>query len=169
MISSINEKRFFSQKVRIKKKYTNRKIKLYHFFHQRTNLYPENVIVLKNFIFYFVKNADYFKAKRFLKSLRMELQEKILIIRAENTLIRLIISFFPDTYIHDITLDNGLEKNVNNKKNIITLLFIFYKDRGIAIGRSGGYINVVNEIFEKYIFFEDYSTPIEIKCDFINL
>jgi transcription antitermination factor NusA-like protein len=99
----------------------------------------------------------------------MELQEKILIIRAENTLIRLIISFFPDTYIHDIRLDNGLEKNANNDKKTITLLFIFYKDRGIAIGRSGGYINVVNEIFEKYIFFKDYDTPIEIKCDFINL
>ena len=164
MITTINEKHFLTQKVIMKKKYTNKEIKLYHFFHEKTYIYPCHVISHRNFVFFFVKNSDYFKAKKLRNSLRKGSHYKILIIRAENTLIRLLFGLFPDTYIHDITIDSN-----STNKIVITLFFIFYKDRGIAIGRGGEYIIAVNEIFEKYIILKDFDIPIQIQCHFRKL
>jgi len=163
MITTVDEKHFLTQKVTIKKKYSNKEIKLHHFFYHKTNLYPENVLVRKGFVFLFVKTTEYFKSKKFLKSIRKELNDKVIIIRNEKTLIKLILGFFPDTYVHEITLDKDC-----NGKIFVNLYFIFYEDRGIAIGRRGEYINLVNEIFEKDIELE-YDDDIEIRCKFFKL
>lgn len=163
MITTIDEKHFFNQKIKIKKKYTNKEIKLHHFFKYKTNLYPEYVLIRKGFVFFFVKTIEYFKSKKFLKSMRKELKDKVIIIRAEKTLIKLILSFFPDTYVHEITLDKDCTGKI-----IVNLYFIFYKDRGIAIGRRGEYIKLVNEIFKNDIELE-YDDDIEIRCHFCEL
>ncbi|TFG24297.1 MAG: hypothetical protein EU529_04790 [Promethearchaeota archaeon] len=166
MDSLLEEKSFLTQKVKIKKKYSNKEIQLHHFFHQKTKIFPENVIIHNQFIFFFVKSEDYFKAKRLLKNLRTQLiDKKILIIRSETTLIKLLFSFFPDTYIHDITL--SIVENTG--KRLVKIIFLFYEDRGIAVGRSGDYINLVNKIFENYITLEKFNTSIEIKCEIIEL
>ena len=90
-------------------------------------------------------------------------KQKVLIIKSESTLIRLLFSLFPDTYIHDIIVD------IKNGTRLITILFYFFEDRGIAIGRNGTYIKIINRIFDEYVYLENYNTPIEIKCDAINL
>ena len=172
MYSSLEEELFFSQKVIIQKKYTNLELKLLHFFHEKTKIYAENIIIIKNFILFFVRNDIYFKAKVFLSSLRKQFNsKKILIIRVENTLITLLFSFFPDPYINNVKL----EINKKTGENLINLSFISFEERGIAIGRSGEYIKAVNEIFknnvsfEKYATFEKYKIPLKIKCEFIPL
>ena len=167
MNSSLEENSFLSQKVRIKKKFFNKEINLYHFFHHITKIYPVNIIVSNEFIFFLVKNEDYFNVKRFLTKLRALLKEKkIIVIRSETTLIKLLFSFFPDTYIHDIALHI-----VESKAEIlITIYFILYEDRGIAVGRGGKYIKVINYIFENYVILEEFDkNPIKISCEIINL
>lgn len=156
---------FFSQKITIKKKYSNRELKLHQYFYHITNIYPENIIQLKKFIFFFVNNENYFKAIIFLNYIRKQLWKKVLIIRAEDTLIKLLFGLFPDPYIHDIKV----EMNIYSGKKIVNVCFLSFEERGIAIGRSGDYIKAVNEIFEKYIIFENSGIPIKIKCELINL
>jgi len=112
-----------------------------------------------------VKNQDYFKAKLHLGSFRRNLGSKVLIIRAEKTLIRLLFGFFPDLYIHDIVSRiNKYTGTIN-----VTIYFISFEERGIAIGRNGEYIKAVNNIFEKYITFEKDIDSIKIKCEFFRL
>ena len=159
------DKTFFSQIIKIKKKYSNLEFNLHQYFYKKTKLHPENIIVLNQFIFFFIKNEDYFKAKLFLNSIRKQLEKKILLIRAENNLIKLLFGFFPDPYIHDIKIE------INEKKiKTITICFISFEERGIAIGRSGDYIKAVNEIFEKYIIFEKKEIPFsKIKCELVKI
>jgi len=165
VITTIDEKHFLNQKIKMKKKYTNEEIKLYHFFNYKTNLYPENVLIRKGFVFFFVKTTEYFKSKKYLKSMRNELKDKVIIIRAEKTLIKLILGFFPDTYVHEIILDRDCTGKI-----FVNLHFIFYEDRGIAIGRRGEYIKVVNEIFKKDIILEyDDDDDFEIRCNYREL
>ena len=89
----------------------------------------------------------------------------VILIRAENNLIKLLFGFFPDPYIHDIKIE------INEKKiKTITICFISFEERGIAIGRSGDYIKAVNEIFEKYIVLEKKEIPFsKIKCELVSL
>ena len=150
---------FLSQKIGIKKKYTNKELKLYQYFHKKTKFFPEYVIVLNQFIFIFVNNDIYFEAKLYLNSIRKQLEKKVVMIRAEDTLIKLLFSFFPDPHIHDI--------KINGKT--ITICFLSFEERGIAIGRRGAYIKAVNEIFEKYIIYEKKALPVKLKCKLINL
>jgi len=167
MFGSLEEDSFLSQKVRIKKKFFNEEINLYHFFHHITKIYPVNIIVCDEFIFFFVKNEDYFNIKRFLIKIRAKLKnKKILFIRSETTLIKLLFSFFPDTYIHDIAI-HIVESTA---EILITIYFLLYEDRGIAVGRGGKYIKVINQIFEDYVVLEKfYKNPIKISCDTIHL
>ena len=167
MFGSLEEDSFLSQKVRIKKKFFNEEINLYHFFHHITKIYPVNIIVCNEFIFFLVKNEDFFNVKIFLTKLRALLKDKkILVIRSETTLIKLLFSFFPDTYIHDIAL-HIVESTA---EILITIYFIIYEDRGIAVGRGGKYIKVINYIFENYIVLEESDkNPIKISCDIVNL
>jgi len=165
MISYIQVKSFLTQKLTIKKKFSNHEIKLYHFFRNNTRVNPDNVIFISPYIFFFISSEDYFKAKRLLKKIRTKLiNKKVLIIKSESTLIRLLFSLFPDTYIHDIIVDTN-----QSGTRVITILFYFYEDRGIAIGRNGTYIKIINRIFDEYVYLENYNTPIELKCDAINL
>ena len=158
---------FLSQKIRIKKKYTNKELNLYQYFHNKTKFIPEYVVVLNQFIFIFVNNAIYFEAKLYLNSIRKQLEKKVVMIRAENTLIKLLFSFFPDPYIHDIIIEINEE---NGKKfKTITIYFLSFEERGIAIGRNGVYIKAVNQIFEKYIIYEKKDIPITLKCKLIKL
>ena len=158
---------FLSQKIRIKKKYNNKELKLYQYFYKKTKFFPEYIVVLNQFIFIFVNNAIYFEAKLYLNSIRKQLEKKVVMIRAENTLIKLLFSFFPDPYIHDIKI----EINEENGKKIKTIIiyFLSFEERGIAIGRRGAYIKAVNEIFEKYIIYEKKALPINLKCKLIKL
>ena len=108
-----------------------------------------------------MKNENYFDSKPFLDSMRREIKgKKILIIRAEKILINLLFSLFPDLYIHNI----ALELNDSSGRQEISLYFLSYKERGIAIGRGAEYIKSVNNLFANHIKFENESKPIEIKC-----
>jgi hypothetical protein len=149
----------------MKRRYRNDELKYYRFFFQKFKVKPENIIIVGNFVFFFVNGSDFFKVKAHLGSLRRNLGSKVLIIRAEKTLITLLFSFFPDLYIHDIVSSmNKYKGNIN-----ITIYFISFKERGIAIGRKGEYIKAVNEIFKKYIIFEEDIDSIKIKCEFFRL
>ena len=136
---------------------------LHNFFHGITGLYPVNILIRKGFVFFFVKTTEYFKSKKFLKPMRAKSNNKVIIIRAEKTLIKLILGFFPDTYVHEITLDLH-----STGKIIVNLHYIFYEDRGIAIGRGGEYIKLVNEIFKKDVELE-YDYDFEIRCIYREL
>ena len=164
MISSFKVKTFLTQKLTIKKKFSNQEIKLYQFFFRITEIYPDNVLFLPPYIFFFIEPEYYFKAKRFLKSIRTKLlNKKVMIINSESTLLRLLFSLFPDTYIHDIIV------NINeNETRVITIIFYFYEDRGIAVGRKGNYIKVINQMFDNFINLEKNDMPLKIKCEIAN-
>lgn len=164
MLSSLTDEYFLYQKVKFKKKFSNKELKLMKFFYIRTKIHLDNVISLNNFIFFFVKGRDYFKAKLYRNSFRKSLERKTLIIRAERILIKLLFGFFPDPYIHDIKLING-----QSGSKTVTVYFLSFKDRGIAIGRKGDYIKTINEIFEKFVILDDVVIPIKIKCEMIYL
>ena len=158
---------FLSQKIGIKKKYTNKELKLYQYFYKKTKFFPEYIVVLNHFIFFFVNNNIYFEAKSYLNSIRKQLEKKVIMIRAENTLIKLLFGFFPDPYIHDIKIEIN---DINGKKiKTITICFLSFEERGIAIGRRGNYINAVNKLFKNYVIFKNQNIPIEIKCELIDL
>ncbi|HEY0090043.1 MAG TPA: hypothetical protein VGB37_14450, partial [Candidatus Lokiarchaeia archaeon] len=131
----------------------------------KTKIYAENVIVIKNFIFFFVHNEDYFEAKFALNFIRKELSKKIIIVGAEKSLIKLLFNLFPDLYIHDIKVECDLYSN----ERIVYVYFLSFEDRGIAVGRRGDYIKAINEIFKKYVIFENAEVPIKIKCELIQM
>ena len=162
--SSSTDEYFLYQKVKLKKKFSNKELIFLQYFYKKTKIFPENVIITEHFIFFFVRGRDYFKARLFRATFRKNLERKILIIRAEKVLIKLLFGFFPDPYIHDLKLVN----EQNDSKTVI-VYFLSFKDRGIAIGRKGEYIKAINEIFEKFVILEDVETPIKIKCENIYL
>jgi len=146
------------------KKYSNYELKLREYFYEKTQgIYPEFIVVIKQFIFFFVKKEHYFSTKVNLDSMRRELtNKKILIIRIESILINMLFSFFPDLNIDTIKIELDCESS----KREISVYFLFFKERGIAIGRNGDYIRAVNEIFEKYVIFGNRNSPIKVKCKF---
>lgn len=160
---------FFSQIINIKKLFFNTELRLLKFFYEITNSFPVSVICIKEFIFFFVKSGDYFVAKSYLRKLRHLLKsKKILIIREEPTLIRLIFSFFDDTYIHNVMLIES------PTRDIIKVLFLFDKDRAVAVGNDGSYIKAVNYIFRNYItlnypFNKIESYPLELRCNLTSV
>ncbi len=163
MLTTIDEKLFLNQRVTINKIYYNEHVTLYNFFCDETKLYPESILIRRGYVFFFVKTTEYFQSKKFLKPMRAKSNNKVIIIRAEKTLIKLILGFFPDTYVHEITLDID-----RTGKIIVNLHYIFYEDRGIAIGRGGEYIKLVNEIFKKDVELE-YDYDFEIRCIYCEL
>jgi len=57
---------------------------------------------------------------------------------------------------------------------LIDVIFLFDKDRAVAVGIEGGYIKAVNYIFRNYIscdnFFNKFKKdPVEIRCTKTNL
>ncbi len=164
MLNTYKVKSFLTQKVNIKTKYSKDERDLYLFFNKITHVYPDKVILMPPYVFFFAKNENYYKGKRKLHTIRKQLvNKKVMIVKTEATLIRLLFSLFPDTYIHDVIVDIK-----EDGTRLITILFYFYEDRGIAIGRKGTYIKAINRIFDECIYLETNSTPIEIKCQAIN-
>ncbi len=146
------------------KKFSNYELKLREYFYQKTaGIYPEFIVVINQFIFFFVRKENYFSSKMHLNSIRREFtMRKVLIIRVEKILINLLFSFFPDLNIDNIKIEAD---NASGKRKI-SVYFLFFEERGIAIGRNGDYIRAVNEIFKKYIVFENRNLPLEVKCKF---
>jgi len=164
MFYTIADDLIFYQLVSFKKKYTNFELKLREYFFEKTQgIYPEFVVVIRQFIFFFVKKQHYFSSKVYLGSMRRELgNRKIIIIRIEKTLINILFSFFPDLNIENIKIEFGKQSS----KREISIYFLFFEERGIAIGRNGDYIRVVNEIFENYVVFENQNAPLIVRCKF---
>jgi len=171
MYSLIEDYLFLWQLINIKKKFSNRELKLTKFFFNTTNIFPVNVIVREKYIFFFVNNQDFFLAKNFIYKLRKLLQnKKVLIIREELSLGRLLFSLFQDTYIHDIQLDH----TGGSSKKIMKIMFLVDRDRAIAIGNDGNYIKTINFMFEYYIDFKYYDNkvikiPLEIRCELAKI
>ncbi|MHA2180133.1 MAG: hypothetical protein ACXAAH_01780 [Promethearchaeota archaeon] len=162
MFYTISDDLILYQIIAYNKKYSNLEIKLYNYFHAKTGgIYPELIVVIRNFIFFFVKNKYYFTSKLHLDSMRRGMKsKKILIIRTESVLINLLFSLFPDLYIHDV----ALELDDTSSQREISLYFLTYKERGIAIGRGGDYIKSVNELFKSFIRFNNKNEPLDIRC-----
>ncbi len=162
MFYTIADDLIFYQILSFVKKYQNFELKLRDYFYSRTDgIYPEFIVVINQFIFFFVKKKNYFNSKMHLNAMRREItQRKILIIRVERILLNLLFSFFPDLNIDTIKIES------NNKSGIreISIYFLFRNERGIAIGRNGDYIKAVNEIFKKYVVFENRNSPLQVKC-----
>ncbi|MFX0029313.1 MAG: hypothetical protein ACFE8B_08895 [Candidatus Hermodarchaeota archaeon] len=153
---------YFYQMLSFVRKYSNFELKLSHYFYNKTKgIFPEFIVVINKFIFFFVKKDRYFTSKIYLDSMRREIApKKVLIIRVDNIFINLLFSFFPDLYIHDIRIEN----DDSSGEREISLYFLNYRDRGIAIGRKGEYIKCLNELCRNYIILENKITLLEIKC-----
>jgi len=162
MFYTIADDLIFYQLLSYNKKYSNFEIKLHNYFHTKTGgIYPDFIIIIKQFIFFFVKNELYFTSKRYLDSMRRGIKErKLVIIRDESVLVNLLISLFPDVYIHNIALE--LDEISNQRE--ISLYFLTFKERGIAIGRGGEYIKSINELFKRFIRFCNKEKAITITC-----
>jgi len=160
---------FFCQIVNVRKHFFNTELKLSKFFFEITKIFPVCLIRNDNFLFFFVKPGDFLTAKLYLRKLRYLLKnKKILIIREESTLIRLVFSFFEDVYIHNVMLIES------PTVDIIDVLFLFKKDRAVAVGIDGGYIKAVNYIFRNYISFnypfnKIESYPVELRCSLTTI
>lgn len=169
MYSSLAENLFFSQVISIRKKFSNTELKFLKLFFEKTNIFPVSVILVDKFVFFFVKSGDYFTAKPYLKKLRHIIKSrKLLVIRIETTLIKLIFSFFDDIYIHNVRM------NENPKRNIIDVLFLSYKDRAVAVGKEGKYIKTINYLFKNYISLKNpvkkpESIPLELSCSLTSM
>ena len=146
---------FYSMELNIKRIFSNLELDLFRLFHKKVRIHPVTIIVQRGFLFFFVKNEDYFKAKSRIKFVRNYLpNKKLLVIRLEKTIVKLIFGFFPDVYIDDIIFE------IDNKTADINMIVIVLtdEDRKIAIGAKGSYIKAVNEVFDNYIF------PVKIIC-----
>ena len=137
-------------------------MRYFSYFGKITHKLPVSIIIRDNFLFFIVKNEDYFIARANVKKIRYRLKNyKVLVIREEITLLRQIISFFPDIYIHDIQLD----RDFMSKNMVITLFFIFDLDHGIAVGNNGRYIKTINFIFNNAVDCQLNSKfNIKIRC-----
>jgi len=157
----------FYQKLRLKKIFSNKELLLFHFFQEITQVFPQNLIIMNEFVFFFLNNENYFYATSKLPYLRKKFRcRKIVIVREEDVLVNLVYGFFPDPYIHTVKI----ERNFNSGKTEVIIGFLSYKDRGIAVGCKGNYIKAVNEIFERYvIFIDNEGFRARIKCDVVKL
>ncbi len=166
MLYTILDDLIYYQIIHFRKRFFNKELLLFKYFHERTKVYPQNVIIIGKFVFFFVRNEYYFKANKNLKYIRRQFQDKkLIIIRAENTLIKLLIGFFPDLYIHNI----AIEMNVFTGKKYIVVGVLSYRERAIAIGCNGDYIKAVNRLLESFVIFENNGTPIKIVCKVVSL
>jgi len=157
----------FYQKLTVNKKFSNKELLLFHFFYDSTKIFPRNVILVKDIVFFFIDNEKYFEAKLKLPYLRKRFQSRrIILVREEIVLANLVFGFFPDPYIHTIRI----ERNSRTGQIIIIVGFLSYEERGIAVGCNGDYIKAINRIFESYVKFADYQGfQVKIKCEVVSL
>jgi len=153
MLYTILEDLVFYQVLSFIRKYSNFELKLYDFFFKKTNIHPKCVIVINQFAF-FIVNKDlitYNEVKKHLYYLRRNLCKKVAIIKEQSTLILLLYSLFPDLFIYNIKIE---ATNFSNER-LISIKFLSYQDRAIAVGRNGEYIKAVNHLLEKHIIFQN--------------
>ncbi|MDX1797089.1 MAG: hypothetical protein R3255_00430 [Candidatus Lokiarchaeia archaeon] len=151
-------------------KYSNFELKLHNYFYYKTHVNPSYIILINiegnDFIFFFVKQDEYFQAKTFLNSIRNNIKhKKVMIIRFDNILINLIFNLFPDLCIDDIEIE------INKLKGKYEVSIYFLRELNIyhiAVGERGSYIKAVNELMEKYFTFNNCYTPLTIKCRVTN-
>ncbi|MFX0024286.1 MAG: hypothetical protein ACFE9S_18310 [Candidatus Hermodarchaeota archaeon] len=151
-------------------KYSNYELKLYNYFHNKTQINPISIILINaediDFIFFFVKHDGYFQARTFLNSIRNNIKhKKVMIIRFDNILLNLIFNLFPDLCIDDI------EVEINKVKGKYEVSICFLRELNIyhiAVGDRGCYIKAVNELIDKYVTFNNCHTPLTIKCRATN-
>jgi predicted RNA-binding protein YlqC (UPF0109 family) len=160
MLNKTSEKSIFQRPITFMKRFSNLEIKLCRYFYDKTEIFPENVIILDNIIFFLVKSQHFFSASKYVSDIRKEIpNKKLLIIRKEESLILQIFSLFPDLYIHDVQI-----KSIEAKKFTVSVYILTFKDRGIAIGRRGEYIKAVNELFKRWIKINNCNKNCEIEC-----
>lgn len=147
-------------------KYSNYELKLHRYFYDKTQVDPSYIILIKiedfDFIFFFVKQDEYFHAKTFLNSIRNNIRaKKVMIIRFDNILINLIFNLFPDLCIDDIKIEtNKLEGKYEVSICFLKDLNIYH----IAVGERGCYIKAVNKLIDKHVVFNNCYTPLIFKC-----
>lgn len=147
-------------------KYSNYELKLHNFFFNKTEIDPRYIILIKiediDFIFFFVKQTQYFLARTYLNSIRNNIKnKKIMIIGIDETLINLLFNLFPDLYIDDVKIE------LNNLKGKYEISLCFLNELNnyhIAVGDRGCYIKAVNELMRKHITFNDDKISLTIKC-----
>ncbi|MFX1417481.1 MAG: hypothetical protein ACFE9N_01030 [Promethearchaeota archaeon] len=147
-------------------KYSNYELKLHNYFYNKTQIDPSYIILIKSedvdFIFFFIKQDQYFQAKSYLNSMRNNIKhKKVMIIRLDNILINLIFNLFPDLCIDDIEIE------INKTKGKYEVSICFLRELNIyhiAVGERGCYIKAVNKLMDKHIIFENSQTPLTIKC-----
>ena len=147
-------------------KYSNYELKLHKYFFNKTQIDPSYIILIKiehiDFIFFFVKQNQYFQARVYLNSIRSNIKnKKVIIIGRDQTLINLLFNLFPDLYIDDIRVQ------INNGKEKYEIFICFLKDLNtyhIAVGEHGCYIKAINELMNRHIIFDNNRTPLTIKC-----
>ena len=89
------EQHFLHQRIILKKHFSNREMLLYDHFYETTKIYPKNLIVIQNYVFFFIDGENYFRAQDFLFFIRKSMVNKIiLIVREEETLIKLLFNLF---------------------------------------------------------------------------
>ena len=147
-------------------KYSNYELKLHKYFFNKTQIDPSYIILIKiehiDFIFFFVKQNQYFKARTYLNSLRNNIKnKKIMIIGIDETLINLLFNLFPDLYIDDVKIELN---NIKEKYEISLCFLNELNTYHIAVGESGCYIKAVNELMRKHIALNDDKIPLTIKC-----
>ena len=157
----------FYQKLTIKKKFSNEELLLCSLFLEITKVFPQNVIIVNDFVIFFLKNENYFSAQSKLPYLRKKFHHrKIVLVREEDVLVNLVYGFFPDPYIHTVII----EKNLHTGKTDVMVGFLSYEERGIAVGCNGDYIKAVNEIFERYVIFvNNKKFRVRIKCEVVKI
>ena len=151
-----------TQKIHLKKKYDNSDLLVNKYFKKITGIYPKNIIRLQDFIFFFIEKKMYHIAKNSISQLRRKFKgKKVMIIKQELTLIDQVHSLFPDLKIKDTRIEQDFDHRCLN----LILLFNDYKERGIAIGKKGGYIKALNQLVKEFLILENVSgVSVKIYC-----
>jgi predicted RNA-binding protein YlqC (UPF0109 family) len=166
MLNNTAENTLASKRVKIAKRFSNQELKYLNYFYRKTHIFPENIIISHRFIFFFIKNQDYFSVLNYIPDIRKELPRyKVLVVRNETNLLKLSLSLFPDIYIHDVRMKIDRKR----KKFKLSLYTLNYNDRGIAIGKKGNYIKTVNDVLDTYVEIQGSPFPPEIEVIITNL
>lgn len=167
LYTSLPDDLFFYHKTKVKKKFSNTELLIYQFIASKTKICPKAIIIVKNIIFVFVSNEEYFRATTSLPFFRKHFRlQKLVLVRDEQVFVKLLFGFFPDPYIHDVKIVRKIYSGALE----VDIGFLSFEERGIAIGSNGNYIKAVNELFEKYVIFEDGKDfSLRIKCKVIKL
>jgi len=115
-------------------------------------IYPKDVVLINEYVFFIVRSEDYFRAKSLIRSVRRKLGNyKVQIIKAEKSFLRFLFNLFPDAYIHDI----NVKRNPIKEKTQIIFEFLSYEDRAISKLPNKEYFEIVSEFIKKYFGKED--------------